>query len=172
MCMEIKLHSRIFYPSHGAGYVTGVRSIEFGGQNLNYYDISFIDSDIKVSAPMANIGNLGVRHVEAPDKLIDAAKALKDTPKTKPKTADYNEFIEVVKQLDNEGKIENFVSIVRMCNYIKGQREKEGKLIPVSINKYIRSSLNHLVGELAVSSDQPLDQAKAEFETVSGMPVK
>lgn len=170
--MDIKLHSRIFYPSHGAGYVTGVRSIEFGGQSLNYYDMSFINSDIKVSAPMSNIATLGVRHVESPDRIIEAAKDLKETPKTKPDAQDYNEFIEVIKQLDNEGTIENFVTIVQMCNYVKKQREKEGKLIPVSINKYIRSSLNHLVSELAVSSDQPFEQAKAEFETVSGMPVK
>ena len=54
---------------------------------------------------------------------------------------------------------------------LKKSREKEGRLIPVSIEKQIENAIRNIVGELAVSSGTTLKTASLNFSKITGIEV-
>lgn len=168
----IKVNSRVFYPSHGPGKVVRKKKIEFGGEEKDYYEFEFLNKKLTISTPIENVTKLGVRHVNTPKIIREKIRTLKVKPSLKPKVKDYTELINMIQELDALGQIDSFVQIIQYCNNEKKVREKEGRLIPVSINKHVNTSIEHLVGELALSEDVDFDKAAKTFERITGMEVK
>ena len=61
--MNFKVGSKVFYPSHGAGWIRNKKEIEFNGTKKMYYEFEFINSTLTVSSPIDNINNLNIRDV-------------------------------------------------------------------------------------------------------------
>lgn len=167
--MELSVNAKIFYPCHGAGWVKGVREIEFNGEVRAYYEISFIDNPMTVSTPQSNINNLGIRPVSPSKAIISAIEKLKKSPSLKPEISDYNSFLNLVKNLDQSGNVEDFVKIIQYCNWIREQRLDEKRIIPSSITKYTKQSLSYLITELAISENIDLDVASERFFAITGI---
>lgn len=169
---EIKVDSRVFYPSHGPGKVVRQKKIVFGGVEKEYYEFEFINKKLTISTPIENVEKLGVRHVNSAKDIREKIKTLKSKPSAKPKVKDYTELINIIQELDNLGQIDSFVQIIQYCNNEKKLREKEGRLIPVSINKHVHTSIEHIVGELALAEDIDFDSAAKSFQRITGLNVK
>ena len=164
----LKVNSKVFYPAHGAGWVRGMKQIEFGGETKKYYEFEFINKSLTISTPVENIDNLGIRPVAEPKKIRTQIKALKAKTKEKPPTKDYNSFIEMIKRKDMEANVSSFLEIIQYCNYIKTIRVKEGRLIPVTINKYIKNSVANIISELAVAENSSYEKAQIDFVKITG----
>lgn len=169
---SIKVNSRVFYPSHGAGKVVKQKKIEFGGEVKDYYEFEFINKKLTISTPIENIAMLGIRPVHSSRKIKDAIKVIKSNPSVKPKVKDYTELINEIQELDNKGDLDSFVLIIQYCNNEKKVREKEGRLIPVSIHKHINTSVENIVGELALSEQSTYEKAAKSFEKITGVEVR
>ncbi|KKR05994.1 MAG: CarD-like protein transcriptional regulator [candidate division WS6 bacterium GW2011_GWF2_39_15] len=167
--MELKLQSKVFYPSHGAGWVKSQKVIEFGGEQKEYYEFQFINSPLTISAPIMNIDKLGIREVHKEREIIKRISILKKKKSLKPKAKDFNELMEILGELESKGDIDAYVQIIQYCNNIKKQRDAEGRLIPVSIDKHIKNSIDNIVAELAVSSDSDMPHAMVRFEKATGL---
>lgn len=169
--MELKLRSKVFYPSHGAGWVKAQKVIEFSGQQKEYYEFEFINSPLTISAPVDNIEKLGIRAVHSEKEIIKKISLLKKTKTVKPKTKDFNELMNLLNTLEANGDIESYIQIIQYCNSIKKQRDSEGRLIPISIDKHIKNSIENIVAEIAVSSDIETGKATVKFEKATGIKV-
>ncbi|MBI2356945.1 hypothetical protein HYV12_02770 [Candidatus Dojkabacteria bacterium] len=169
--MELKLQSKVFYPSHGAGWVKAQKVIEFSGQQKEYYEFEFINSPLTISAPVENIDRLGIREVLKEKEIIKKIMTLKKTKTMNPKTKDFNELMSLLNTLESKGDIETYIQIIQYCNSIKKQRDAEGRLIPISIDKHVKNSVENIVAELAVTSDTDLARAELKFEKATGMKV-
>jgi len=115
---------------------------------------------------------LGIRPVHSSRKIKDAIKVIKSNPSVKPKVKDYTELINEIQELDNKGDLDSFVLIIQYCNNEKKVREKEGRLIPVSIHKHINTSVENIVGELALSEQSTYEKAAKSFEKITGVEVR
>jgi hypothetical protein len=100
--MDFKVGSKVFYPSHGAGWIKDQKEIEFSGQKKMYYEFEFINSPISISTPLDNVNNLNIREVEPPEKIKEKISVLKKTPSKDPKTKDFNKLIEIFKKLADQ----------------------------------------------------------------------
>ena len=52
--MNLKQGSKVFYPSHGAGWVKKLKSITFSGKEKDYFEFELINNDIGISTPVDN----------------------------------------------------------------------------------------------------------------------
>lgn len=167
--MTFKINSKVFYPAHGAGWIKGKNDIDFAGEIKSYYEFEFINNPLSISTPVDNVVKLKVREVHEPELIRKKLKALKKEPIIKPPTESYNEFINLIRGKDLTGEIDEFVTIIQYCNYIKSKREEDGRLIPTSIIKYTKNSIAYLIGELAVSADLSFEDSQKEFEKLTGI---
>ncbi|MGI5898168.1 MAG: CarD family transcriptional regulator [Candidatus Dojkabacteria bacterium] len=170
--MALKIGSKVFYPSHGAGRIKDEKDIEFDGHKKRYFEFELITNPLTISTPVENIESLGIRPVLSVDKIKEAMKILKKTPSVDPKIKDFNIMLNIFKELESSSDINDSIKIIQYCNFVKKNREKDGRLIPVSIEKQLESAIKNVVGELAVSSGVTLKTASAKFTDATGIKVE
>ena len=78
----------------------------------------------------------------------------------------------IFKKNEESSDIEDSIKSIQFCNHVKDAREKEGRLIPLSIESQINDATKNIIGELAVSSDISLEDARKRFTKLSGLEVK
>ncbi len=169
--MKFKVGSKVFYPSHGAGYIKKKKEIEFDGKKKEYFEFELVTNPLSISTPIDNVENLGIRDVMPVDDLKKIIKILKKTPSVNPKVRDFNMMIKLFKELEESPSTDASIQIIQYCNYVKDKRKKEGRLIPITLEKQLEAAIANLVGELAVSSDISLKDASDMFSKLSGIKV-
>ncbi len=169
--MKFKVGSKVFYPSHGAGYIKKKKEIEFDGVKKEYFEFELATNPLSISTPIDNVENLGIREVMPVEQIKNFIKILKKSPSIDPKVRDFNMMIKLFKELEESSDLEAPVQIIQYCNYVKEKRKKEGRLIPITLEKQLEGAIANLVGELAVSSDISLEQASKMFTKLSGIEV-
>lgn len=170
--MEFKVGSKVFYPSHGAGWIRNKKEIEFNGAKKMYFEFEFINASITISTPLDNVNNLSIRSVFPSKDIKEKISILKKTPYKDPKTKDFNKLMELFKKLENQADIESAIETIQYCNFIKREREKDGRLIPVSIENELARAMGDIIGELAVSAGLKLSTAAKTFEKVTNLEAK
>jgi len=164
-----EIGSKVFYPTHGAGSIKARKFIEFQGEKKEYYEFKFIDAQLTVSTPVKNVYNLGIRPVLKAKEIKDKISVLKKKPLKKPKSSEYNDIINHIQELDLLGQIDAFVEIIQLCASVRKTREKEGRLIPISITKQSRTAIAHIIAELAIIHDTTLEEAAIKFTRFTGL---
>lgn len=164
-----EIGTKVFYPTHGAGWIKDRKFIEFQGKRKEYYEFEFVDNQLTVSTPVENINSLGIRPIMTPAEIESKIAILQKKPTLKPEQTDYNELMQFIQDLDNIGEIDAFIQIIQYCNNVKKGREKEGRLIPVSITKHIKTSIAHIVAELALTKGITVEEAEAEFKGLTAI---
>lgn len=167
--MNLKVKSKVFYPSHGAGWVKREKEIEFNGEKKRYFEFELINSPITISTPIENIDLLGIRSVQTGKEIKEQLKILKKKLTKNPGTKDFNNLMTVLQELEDKATVDGNIEIIQICNHIIQRREKEGRLIPVTVEKQLDQAINNITGELAVSEDTTLDKAKSSFTRITGM---
>lgn len=170
--MNFKVGSKVFYPSHGAGWIRDEKEIEFNGSKKQYFEFEFINNTLTISTPIDNIDNLNIRPVLSAKDIKSKIEILKKNPTKNPKTTDFNKMLEIFKKLADSPDMDMAIETVQYCNYVKKQREKDGRLIPVTIENELNRAIGDIVGELAVSSGVKLFTAAKTFEKITGIETK
>lgn len=170
--MKLKVGSKVFYPSHGAGWIRGEKEIEFDGEKKRYFEFELVTSLLSISTPVDNVENLGIRSVLPIAEIKEKIKVLKKTPTLDPKVKDFNIMLNIFKDLESSSSMEDAIKIIQYCNFVKKHREKEGRLIPISIEKQLDTATRNIVGEMAVSSGTSLKTASKNFSDITGIDVE
>lgn len=167
--MDLKVNSKIFYPSHGAGKVRAQKEIEFQGEKKQYFEFEFINNPLTVSTPIDNIDSLNIRAVFKPTEIKKKVSVLKKVKTKKPITDDFNTLSNTLKDLEGKGEIEAYVEIIQYCNFIKNEREKDGRLVPSSIERHFKNAIEQIAGELALSADIEFGKAEMDIQSIMGI---
>lgn len=169
--MNFKIGSKVFYPSHGAGWIKGEKEIEFNGDKKRYFEFELITNLLSISTPVDNVDNLGIRPILSTKDIKSKISVLKKTPFVDPKMKDFNIMLNTFKELEESSSIDDSIKIIQYCNHVKKVREKEGRLIPISIEKQLENAMKNIVGELAVSGGISLKTASKNFSDITGIEV-
>jgi len=169
--MNLKVGSKVFYPMHGAGWIKEEKEIEFSGEKKKYFEFELITSLLSISTPVEKVESLGVRPVLPVKEIKEKISVLKKKPTLDPKMKDFNNMLNIFKELEGSSNIDDSIKIIQYCNFVKKKREKEGRLIPVSIEKQLEGAIGNVVGELAVSSGNALEKAEETFKQITGIDV-
>jgi RNA polymerase-interacting CarD/CdnL/TRCF family regulator len=167
--MSLKVGSKVFYPTHGAGWIREKKEIEFNGEKKEYYQFELINSPLEISTPVGNLEELGIRPVLKSTEIKNKIKVLKKEPTKNPKNKDFNDLVSTFDDLHEQADIEAKIEIIQYCNYVKEKREEDGRLIPVTIEKEFDKAIMDIVGEIAVSANIKLSTAAKQFMEVTGV---
>jgi RNA polymerase-interacting CarD/CdnL/TRCF family regulator len=170
--MELAINEKIFYPIHGAGWVISKKTIEFAGEDKEYLEFKFVDSNLTVSTPIQNIPDLHIRKVNKVSNIKKALQQLKKKKSLKPPTDSYNEFIKLIDEIMTTNDMNQFVKVIQYCQHIKKQRAIDGRLIPSGVIANTKKAFTFLIGELAVSKDISWADAVKETEKLIGEDVE
>ncbi len=169
--MDLSLNSKIFYPSHGAGWIKEKRTIIFNGDAREYIDFQFINDSMVISTPIEKISGLNIRRVINKEAIEDILEDLKNQRIDNHNCKDFTQLAAKLSELDYSGKIENFIKIIQYCYFERDQRLRSVRLVPSSIDKYIKSAVGYLVGEYAVSANVSIDESKKFFTEKTGIEI-
>jgi RNA polymerase-interacting CarD/CdnL/TRCF family regulator len=167
--MSLKVGSKVFYPTHGAGWIKNKKKIKFDGDEKEYYQFDLINSQLEISTPVGNLEELGIRPVLTSTEIKDKIKVLKKNPRKDPKNKDFNDLVSIFDELHEQADIEAKIEIIQYCNFVKKKREEDGRLIPVTIEKELDKAVMDIVGEIAVSANIKLSTAAKQFMEVTGV---
>ncbi len=167
--MALKVGSKVFYPTHGAGWIKDKKMIEFNGEEKEYFEFELINSRLAISTPVENIDMLGIRPVLKSSEIKDLIKEIKKTPRKNPKNKDFNDLITKFDELSQHADIESGITVIQYCNFVKKKRIEDGRLIPVTIENELDKAVMDIVGELAVSGGIKLVTAAEQFMKITGM---
>jgi CarD family transcriptional regulator len=167
--MSLKVGSKVFYPTHGAGWIKEKKEIEFDGKKKEYFQFDLISSSLEISTPVDNLKELGIRPVLKSTTIKNKIKVLKTNPRKDPKNKDFNDLVSIFDELHKQADIESKIEIIQYCNFVKKKREEDGRLIPVTIEKELDKAVMDIVGEMAVSANIKLSTAAKQFMEVTGV---
>lgn len=167
--MNLKVNSKVFYPSHGAGWVKSQKEIEFGGEKKQYLEFQFVNNPLTISTPTEKIDSLNIRGVKKGSEIKKQIAVLKTKKIKKPATEDFNTLSNIMRELEEKGEVDAFIEMIQYCNYIKKEREKDGRLVPVSIEKHLKNAIENIAGEISVSNDIEFAKALMDVEKITGI---
>lgn len=167
--MALKVGSKVFYPTHGAGFIKDKKYIEFNGEEKEYFVFDLINSPLAISTPVENLEMLGIRPVLKSTEIKAKVKILKKTPTINPKNKDFNELISIFEDLNKNADIDSAIRVIQHCNFVKAERIADGRLIPVTIEKELDKAILDIVGELAISAGIKLTTAAEQLMKVTGI---
>jgi len=167
--MALKVGSKVFYPTHGAGWIKDKKYIEFNGEEKEYFEFDLINSPLAISTPVENMTMLGIRPVLKSAEIKSKVKILKKTPTKDPKNKDFNELLSIFENLNKNANMDSGIKIIQYCNFVKKKRIEDGRLIPVTIEKELDKAILDIVGELAVSAGIKLTTAATQLMEASGI---
>lgn len=142
-----KIGEYIVYPNQGLGKIVNIENIEFRGAPEKYYIINIEGSDMVIKIPEASIEKLGVRPL-TPKK--EAEKIYKNLHFEQEKaTSDwklrYNSSLESLKKAG----IEDFIKVVKTLN-----NRSKVKELPIMEKKLYEQAWGLLINELAISLEK------------------
>jgi len=74
--MDFKKGDKIIYPFYGVSIIKKIVSEEINGEQVKYFELSFVDSQLTVLVPVLLAGKLGLRYPLAKKELAKTLKFL------------------------------------------------------------------------------------------------
>ncbi len=152
-----KAGDKIAYPMHGAGIIEAVEEKLFLDEKKSYYILKFSDGDIKVHVPVETAQQAGLRNIislEECSRVMDTFKSLEDVEESTNWNRRNRDNLEKMKSGD----------VFEIATVIKSLLKREEKRsLSSSEKKMLGTSLQILVSELALASDQLDDEVRRKI---------
>ena len=152
-----KVGDKIVHPSHGAGVVTGIETVDLLDGFSRYYIIDPIASDIRLMVPVRMAQEIGLRRAVRLREAFRALDLLRGPPA--PLAEDYKERQAQIEERLKGGEFAAVVEVVRDLYWL----QRESRLTSKDTSLLDRAR-QLLVGELAVAAGIGLEEAEQELQ--------
>lgn len=141
-----ELGDKVMYPVHGAGTITDIEKKEILSEIKEYYIISMVAEDMKISVPKDKINEMGIRLVDDKEHI---EKVLNNFSKLDSKMpSNWNHRYKSNLEKLREGDIEDAATVFR--NLYELDKEKGLSMVE---KKVLNTSRKMLISEVAVGLD-------------------
>lgn len=76
--MAFLLNQSVVYPMHGVGTIKDIRTKEFNGEIIDYYEIHFPFNDMIFMVPVAKVDDFGIRALVSREKVEEVFDVIKE----------------------------------------------------------------------------------------------
>lgn len=147
-----ELGDKVMYPVHGAGIIIDIEKKEILSEIKEYYIISMVAEDMKISVPKDKIDEMGIRFVDDKDHI---QKVLDNFSKLDSKMpSNWNHRYKSNLEKLREGDIEDSATVFR--NLYELDKEKGLSMVE---KKVLNTSRKMLISEVAVGLDISREEA-------------
>jgi CarD family transcriptional regulator len=149
-----KAGDKISYPMHGAGVIEAVEERLFLDEKKRYYILKFSEGDIKVHVPVETAQKAGLRGIISHDdcrRVIESFGTLEDVEESANWNRRNRENLEKMKS----GNVFEIATVIKSL-----LKREEKRSLSSSEKKMLGTSMQILVSELALASDQKGDEVR------------
>ena len=152
-----KIGDRIVYPMHGAGTIIGIETKEMLGEEYEFYILKMPIADIRISIPVNNIDNMGIRPVMSKEEGREVLEVLsqESTQMSNNWSQRYRQNMENLKTGD-PFEMAEIIRNLQIRDMEKGLSTTEKKMLT--------KSKRMLVSELIISGSLSPEEAMSMIE--------
>lgn len=139
---------KISYPMHGAGVIEAIEEQHLFNEYRRYYILKFSEGDIKVHVPVETAQKAGLRRIissDEYDRVIESFGVEDDAEESTNWNRRNRENLEKMKS----GNVFQIATVIKSL-----MKREEKKVLSSSEKKMLGTSMQILVSELALASDQ------------------
>lgn len=151
---------KIVYPGHGVGIINSVITRSIGQTQAQIFDITIIETGMKVMVPVAQAESVGLRKV-IDKKAVDRVFEILKDRKFKIDTQTWNRRFREYSQKIKTGSPFEIAEVLRdLCVLSSGKQLSFGE------KKMLDTAQNLLVSEIAIAKARPQDKVMVEIRAI------
>ncbi len=148
------------YPGHGVGEIVSIEIKKIGGQELSFYILKILDSDLKIMVPTNNVKSTGMRDLINEEKIPEVYGILKnqdvkiDNVAWNKRFKDYNEKLK-------SGSIFEVAEVLRDLYVLKKTKE-----LSFGEKRMYEMAINLISQEISIVKSTEKDEVIEEIESI------
>lgn len=155
-----KAGDKIVYPAHGVGEVHEVRSTQIGGSDHKFYEISIMETGMKIMVPVDQADSVGLRPVVDKTAITKVYKILKQK-NVRVDTQTWNRRYREYTQKIKTGSVFEMAEVLRDLSVLG-----KGKELSFGEKKMFDTVRELLVSEIAVAKSRTHDKVRTELTDI------
>ncbi len=158
--MLFKTGDKIVYPGHGVGEIEGIRSTVLDGQEHHIYNITILESGMKVMVPVSQASAVGLRKIIDKRTIDEVFTILRDRD-FKIDTQTWNRRFREYSQKIKTGSVFEIAVVLRDLSVLSVDKE-----LSFGEKKMLDMAESLLVSEIALARSRPHDKVVGELRAL------
>ena len=155
-----KTGDKIVYPGHGVGEIEGIRSTVLDGQEHHIYNITILESGMKVMVPVSQASAVGLRKIIDKRAIEEVFTILRDRD-FKIDTQTWNRRFREYSQKIKTGSVFEIAVVLRDLSVLSVDKE-----LSFGEKKMLDMAESLLVSEIALARSRPHDKVVGELRAL------
>ena len=155
-----KVGDKVVYPGHGVGQITSIKAKSVAGTDQKFFDITIIDSGMKIMVPLSQADSVGLRKV-VDKKAVDKVYAILKSRKFKIDTQTWNRRFREYSQKIKTGSVYEIAEVLRDLSVLSIDKE-----LSFGEKKMLDTARALLVSEIAIAKARPQEKVMGELKTL------
>ena len=157
---QFNIGDKAVYPGHGVGEIIAIEIKKIGNQELSFYIMKILDSDLKIMIPTNNVKSTGVRDLIKKDKIPKVYEILKeqdikiDNVAWNKRFKDYNEKLK-------SGSIYEIAEVLRDLYVLKKTKE-----LSFGEKRMYEMAINFISQEISIVKSTEREEIIEEIEAI------
>jgi len=157
---NFRVGDKIVYPGHGVGQITAIKSKSVAGTDQQFFDISIIETGMKIMVPVFQAESVGLRKV-VDKKAIDKVYAILKDRKCKVDTQTWNRRFREYSQKIKTGSVYEIAEVLRDLSVLSVEKE-----LSFGEKKMLDTAQSLLVSEIAIAKARPQEKVMGELREI------
>ena len=160
MSNKYNIGDKAVYPGHGVGEIISIEIKKIGGQELSFYILKIIDTDLKIMIPTSNPKGAGIRELIEENEIPEVYNILKnqdvkiDNVAWNKRFKDYNEKLK-------SGSLFEIAEVLRDLYVLKKRKE-----LSFGEKRMYEMAINLLSQEISIVKSLERDVIIEEIENI------
>jgi CarD family transcriptional regulator len=155
-----KVDDKVVYPGHGVGAITRIQSRTLGGSEQQIYDITIIDSGMKIMVPVGQAEAVGLRRV-VDKKAVERVYAILKQRDFKIDTQTWNRRFREYSQKIKTGSVYEIAEVLRDLSVLSADKQ-----LSFGEKKMLDTAQNLLVSEIAIAKSRTPEKVMGELKAI------
>jgi len=157
---RFKIGDKVVCPPHGVGEINLIKTQKVGGDDHKLFDITILDSGLKISVPVSQAEMRGMRKVMDKRSVEMVYKILK-TKRVKSDNQPWNRRSREYWNKITNGSIFEIAEVMRDLSNLKGSKE-----LSFGEKKMLERAQTLLVSEIAIAKARTHDKVMGEIKEI------
>lgn len=155
-----KLGDKVVYPGHGVGEITETKTTAIGGTQQQFFQITILESGMKIMVPTAQAMSVGLRRV-ADKKTVEKVYEILRDRNFKIDTQTWNRRFREYSQKIKSGSLFEIAQVLRDLAVLSSDKE-----LSFGEKKMLDLAQGLLVSEIAISRARSHEKVMGELKEI------
>lgn len=157
---SFKPGDKIVYPGHGVGQINEVKSRLIAGTQQQFFDITIIETGMKIMVPVPQAESVGLRKV-VDRRAIEKVYAILRSRNFKIDTQTWNRRFREYSQKIKTGSVFEIAEVMRDLSVLSADKE-----LSFGEKKMLDTAQNLLVSEISIAKSRPQEKVIGELRAL------